>query len=79
MGQIESSGRSIAAESLGNTLSKTTSSGMTNDGVPLHTRGYGLVQGGGGHVGGRDDPNNILNMLTKLSLLIYQVGVFESN
>ena len=25
---------------------------MTNDGVPLHTRGYGLVQGGGGHVGG---------------------------
>ena len=27
----------------------------------------------------RDDPNNILNMLTKLSLLIYQVGVFKSN
>ena len=56
MEQIESSGRSIAAESHGNTLSKTTSSGMTNDGVPLHTRGYGLVQeGGGGHVRGTEE------------------------
>ena len=62
-------------ESPGNTLSKTTSSGMTNDEyVPIlmHTN---TVRGREGRIrdsGGGLTPNNILNMLTKHFPLICQ-------